>query len=208
MTPQFDFSRPLNSKERTAITARRDRLLGQFGHSANNAKAALNDLRNERGRFGGLSIRNTFVFLEMPLDDNCVSDRKAPPRSMRPSATRISTSKGVALRLYLTLLAVGQAGSKPGQRVQLPTMPIAAFHTEQGWSDLVATEAVASGKGATAMSIRDKKARSLRAALNTLSEAGLVELPGAAGKRGRHDGFALLHEAGTQPRSAEVTGVP
>ena len=38
----------------------------------------------------------------------------------------------------------------------------------------------------------------LRAALDTLDDAGLVHLPGAAGTRGRHEGFTLLDEAGWQ----------
>jgi hypothetical protein len=44
-------------------------------------------------------------------------------------------------------------------------MPLAAFSRELGWSDLVATAAVASGRGETTSTIRDKKARTLRAAL-------------------------------------------
>ena len=43
----------------------------------------------------------------------------------------------------------------------------------------------------------------LRAALDTLDDAGLVHLPGAAGDRGRRERFALLDEAGWQ-----ITGDP
>jgi hypothetical protein len=62
---------------------------------------------------------------------------------------------------------------------------------------------VASGRGGTTSAIRDKKARTLRAALDTLDEAVLVHLAGAAGKSGRHEGLALLDEAGWQ-----ITGDP
>ena len=75
-------------------------------------------------------------------------------------------------------------------------MPLAAFSRELGLSDLVATAAVASGRGESASGIRDKKARTLRAALDTLEDAGLVHLRGVAGKRGRQEGFTLLHESG------------
>jgi hypothetical protein len=77
-------------------------------------------------------------------------------------------------------------------------MPLAAFSRKLGWSDLVATAAVASGLSETTSTIRDKKARTLRAALDTLDDAGLAHLPGAAGKRGRHEGLTLLDEAGWQ----------
>ncbi len=46
--------------------------------------------------------------------------------------------------------------------------------------------------------VRDLKGRSVRSALDSLFDAGLVELPGAPGRRGRHEGFTLLHEAGRQ----------
>lgn len=79
-------------------------------------------------------------------------------------------------------------------------MPLVSFTGELGWSDLLATAAVASrrGPGATGSSIRDKKARSLHTALDTLEDAGLVDLLGAPGERGRYDRFELLEEAGLQ----------
>jgi hypothetical protein len=62
---------------------------------------------------------------------------------------------------------------------------------------------VASGRGETTSAIRDKKARTLRAALDTLDDAGLMHLPGAAAKRRRYEGLTLLDEAGWQ-----ITGDP
>src|SRR5205085_4354017 len=115
-----------------------------------------------------LVLRDSFVLLEVPIDEEMVSDRRAPKRSLRPSATRIITSQGIALRMFLTALAVGQAGTASGSRVALPPLAIAEFGKGIGWTDLVATGAVASGKGATHSAVRDKKGRSVRTALTTL----------------------------------------
>ncbi|MDM7855809.1 hypothetical protein [Cellulomonas alba] len=191
----IDFSRPLRAKERSAFEYRRDRLAGAFGRSVVSAAEALD-------RFGslrrGLTLRNEFVCLDAPIDENAASDRRAPRRELRPSATRVSTSQGVALRLYLAGLAIAQMTTPPGHRARLPQLEIASFESERGWTDVIASGAISSGRGATHSSARDKKARSVRAALDTLSEAGLVELPGDPGRRGRHEGFTLLHEAGRQ----------
>lgn len=191
----FDWTRPLSVKEREAFTARRRRLAQSFGTSATEATKALNSLAPLAE---GLAVRHAFSYLSKPTEESPVSDRQAPERSQRPSATRISSSQGVALRLYLAALAVAQATNKPGMRAQLPDLAIAEFGQDVGWTDVVATKSVASGSGRSLSVIRDKKARSVGTALNTLNAAGLVELRGGAGLRGRYHGFTLLHEGGRQ----------
>ncbi len=193
---ELDFSRPLSSKELAAFAARKVRLEGDFGRSAQKATVALNGLTDLGAE--GLRIRSPYSYLITPIDAGEVSDRRAPRRELRPPATRIVTSQGVALRLHLAALAVAQATTGPGKRAHLPQMPIAEFGAGVGWTDLVATGAVHHGSGATAATVRDKKGRSVRTALDTLSAAGVVQLPGTAGRRGRHKGFLLLHEAGWQ----------
>jgi hypothetical protein len=196
VTLNLDFSRTLNAKERRAFGSRAGRLSGPFGASA---AAATSKMNKEFPLGGPLRVRTWFVALDQPVNADEVSDRSAPDRRLRPSATRISSSQGATLRLYLTALAVAQAITKPGKRAHLPDMPIAEFGGEKtGWTDLVATGAVVSGKGATASMVRDKKARSVRTSLDTLSDAMLVQLTGPEGRRGRHGGFMLLHEGGAQ----------
>lgn len=195
-----DFSRSLNKKQRAAFVHRRERLSGQFGESVAGATSVLAEHATPPG---GVVLRQAFAALDKPLDRETVSDRKAPRRELRPSATRISSSQGAALRFYLALLAYGQSTTRAGSRVRLPGLPIAEFGGKLGWTDFVATPAVASGKGATMSSVRDLKGRTLRTALDTLHAAKLVQLPGVPGRRGRHEGFQLLHEAG-----AQMTGDP
>lgn len=195
----LDASRPLSTKERRAFEARRGRLYGQFGESAANATNALSDHFGAPGLLSGegLRIRSPFCYLRKPIPEDEASDRRAPKRNLRPPATMISSSKGAALRMYLTALAAAQIKTRPGHRVTLD-MPLASFSQEWGWNDIVAAPAVASGRGRTGSSIRDKKARTLATALDTLEEAKLVDLPGTPGRRGRHEGFSLLDESGWQ----------
>lgn len=195
----LEFSRALSVKERRAFEARQGRLQGQFGKSAADATKAMNDHFGAPGLLSaeGLRIRTPFSYLEKPVPEDEASDRQAPKRGHRPPATMISSSQGAALRMYLTALAVAQIKTRPGRRAALD-IPLASFSRETGWIDLVATSAIASGRGGTTSAIRDKKARTLRTALDTLQEARLVHLPGTPGRRGRHEGFSLLDEAGWQ----------
>lgn len=195
----LELSRSLSLKEQKAFVARRSRLGGQFGVSAANATRAMNDHLGAPGLLSteGLRIRTPFTYLRQPIPEEEASDRRAPKRGLRPPATMIASSKGAALRMYLTALAAAQIKNRPGRRVALD-IPLATFSREWGWNDLVATPAVTSGRGATTSTIRDKKARTLHTALDSLEEAKLVHLPGKPGVRGRHEGFSLLDEAGWQ----------
>jgi hypothetical protein len=197
-------SRTLNAKERRAFEQRQKRLAGQFGKSALAASEKMVEELGAPGRLTneGLRIRTSFSYLRKPAPEG-VSDRRAPRRELRPSATRISSSQGAALRFYLTALAAAQIDKPPG-RVAKFDLPLTSYSGELGWTDLVASGAEPSGRGRTSSSIREKKGRTLRTALNTLADAGLVHLPGAPGRRGRHDGFDLLNEAGTQLKGDPV----
>lgn len=189
----------LSDKERQAFQARQGRLYGQFGKSATNATNALTDHFGAPGLLSaeGLRIRTPFSYLSTPIPEGAASDRRAPKRDLRPPATRISSGKGAALRMYLTALAYAQIRNRPGRRVTLD-VPLATFSREWGWNDIVATPAVTSGRGETSSTIREKKARTLANVLDTLEEAKLVHLPGTPGRRGRHEGFSLLDESGWQ----------
>ncbi|MGC3994719.1 MAG: hypothetical protein QM779_11505 [Propionicimonas sp.] len=116
----------------------------------------------------------------------------------------------MALRLELAALSMAQMKTTAGHRAHLPGLSIAEYGSGIGWTDLVATNAVKSGEGQNYSAVRDKKARSVRTALQTLNEAGLVELRSAPGRAGRYEGFSLRHEAGTQlsgdPRPYQVPG--
>lgn len=193
-----DFSRPLTAKEARAFASRSRRLEGAFGSSARKATDRFNTSLGVPGYLAdGLRIRAPFSCLTSPIAEAEVSDRKAPRLELRPPATRILTSQGIALRLYLTILAAAQVTTKSGHQFD-NRLPINGAGHPLGWDDIVATSAVQSGRGRSYSSVRDKKARSIRAGLENLERAGLVELVGDAGKRGRHDDFVVLDEMGWQ----------
>lgn len=148
-------------------------------------------------RSAGLRLRPQFACLTDPIDGDS-SDRKAPPRELRPPATRISSSKGSALRLELTVLALLQLYRKPGAAAHLAALqiPVAGDSQNTGWADLVAALPSNINMGGTYYSARDKRARTVRSALETLEAAGLVDVPGKHGERNRFEGFVPLHEAG------------
>jgi hypothetical protein len=199
----FDFSRPLSAKELRSFQARQKRLNGVFGTSAEKATARFNNHLGAPGNLNnGFRIRTLFSCLQSAIAEDEVSDRSAPKRELRPPGAQIVTSQGAALRLYLTAIAAAQIGANPGGR-PLVALPLAGDSKTIGWDDVVATGAVPSGKGRTVSMTRDKKARSIRNALDTLCDAGLVHLPGQPGKRGRYDGFALLSDAGWQVPGAD-----
>lgn len=165
---------------------------------------------------GGLVLRDGFSYRKKPVSVDA-SDRKAPPPELRPSATRVMSSRGAALRLELMLLAVTQANRKAGDRASLRALRIGSVGSSDslGWSDLVAADAVNSHSRDVHITARVKRGRTVRTALQTLSGAGLVAFPDPVGVRGRYENFTLLDERGTDevgeedeyrvPRQAERT---
>lgn len=167
----LDLTRPLTAKEAKAFEARKRRLLGSFGKSAAQATSRFNAALGAPGHMAeGLRIRAAFSCLASPIAEGDVSDRRAPGLELRPAATRIVTSQGLALRLYLTIIAAAQVATKPGKAYS-NKLPIVGTGHPLGWDDIVATGAIPSGRGATYSSVRDKKGRSIRTGLDNLERA-------------------------------------
>lgn len=195
----FDWTRPPTDKEAVSLRGRLSHLApgATFRESVERATSNVTRLRGG-GADRDLRIRPTFVCLRKGIDPTEVSDRKAPRRHLRPAATRITSSRGPNLRLELTLLAIAQSAGKNGAPGRLPELPVAGSSSDDAWTDVLASAATASGQGAHFASVRDKKARSIRNALDTLADAGLVAFRGKVGEPGRYDDFYLLDEGGPQ----------
>lgn len=199
-----ELTRRPTAKEAKSLRLRRQQLSagGVLAESARRATAHTSELR-DAGADRDLRLRRDFVFLREPIDSDLVSDRRAPHRSLRPPATQITSSQGATLRFELTLLAIAQGISKPGARGHLPQLPVSGYSSERSWIDVIASTAKVSGGGNQLSIVRDKKARSIRSALETLEGADLVGLRGSAGEQGRYEGFYLLHEGGHQNSSSD-----
>lgn len=198
----IDWTRRPTNKEREQLQRRllRLQLEGLPAHlDGINTKLESYERSVGKLRSVGLRLRRPFAYLTDPIDgDN--SDRKAPPRELRPPATRVSSSLGSALRLELTVIALLQLHRKPGARAHLADLeiPIAGDSQHTGWADLVAALPTDSNVGGIYHNARDKRARTVRKALERLETAGLVDIPGKPGERNRFEGFVPLHEAGAE----------
>ncbi|MFD6949092.1 hypothetical protein ACFWGT_03150 [Nocardiopsis sp. NPDC060348] len=148
---------------------------------------------------GVVRVRSRFVWTE-PRHDAALSDRRLPERARRPSATRILTPRGVALRLYLIALYEAQARGTAVDRVPVNDMPLCGAGRETGWTDLIAVPVQHQARGRVVQSVTDKKLRALQSALAHLAstEVQLVHLPYGGARAGRFEGFQLLHESGAQ----------
>lgn len=200
----LDSSRLLTRKEAEGFQSRQSRLEGPFGESAASATRAFVQRLHANGSLAsGLRLRVPFSCLDTPIASDRVSDRSAPELELRPPASRIITSQGAALRLYLTIVAAAHVSTKPGKKYQ-NTIPLIGDSQLLGWDDLVASPAVPSGRGRNLWMTRDKKARTLRNALENLNRAGLVHLRGDPGTRGRHEQFVVLSDIGLQNTGAPL----
>lgn len=196
----IDWTRRATSKEQEQLRRRLARLQvpGLPEHlDGLNAKLQAYEGQGGRLREEGLRLRDQFVYLTDPIDGDS-SDRKAPPRELRPPATRISSSLGSALRLELTVLALLQLHRRPGARAHLADLeiPIAGDSQHAGWADLVAALPTDSNMRGNFHNSRDKRARTVRKALERLETVGLVHVRAGRGARNRFEDFAPLHEAG------------
>jgi len=197
----FDWSRPPTKVEHEQLERRRCRMdtAALPDHlAALNAKLLAYERPASRLRTAGLRIRPAFSCLPEPIPGDS-SDRKAPPREDRPSATRIMTSRGCALQLQLTTMALLQLYRKPGAKAHLVDLDLSITGDSQhtGWADLIPAVPTDNNAGGTYHTSRDKRARSVRSALITLDKAGLVDIPGTPGQRDRFEGFVPLNEVGT-----------
>ena len=191
-----DYSRPPTLKEQGLLSTR----VARLEHPDHRWR-----IEKARASFGqgvrtnDLEIRHGFSYLAVPPNHEA-SDRKAPPREDRPSATRIATSRGGTLRFMLTLLALTQSNRKPGELANLNKLelPISGNSRETGWADFLVTDASDSLTQSTYLTARDKRARSVRSALRSLQNAGLVDIP--LGVRGslQYESFVLLNECGIE----------
>lgn len=141
----------------------------------------------------GFRLRNGFIYQDEPPAGE-FSDRRVPPRELRPPCTQISSSRGSTLRLYLTALAVAQK-TKPagGHPVWLPVVGSTGY---PGWTDLVATNAVRAGRGESVLEAKEKRAKSVRESFKALEAARLIRFPKSSGKRGSYENYELLDENG------------
>ncbi|SDL33755.1 hypothetical protein SAMN05428985_11513 [Nocardioides sp. YR527] len=199
-----DFTRKPTDKEREQLQRRLARLQvpGLPEHLERiEAKLLAHERSAGKLRTEGLRLRQPFSYLEEPIDGD-FSDRKAPPRPLRPPATRISNSLGSALRLELTTLALLQLRRKPGVRARLSDLeiPIAGDSQHAGWADLVAALPTDSNVGGHFYNSRDKRARTVRSALKRLEKDGLVDASAGPGAKNRFENFVPLHEAGADAR--------
>lgn len=194
-----DFTRKPTVKEREQLQRRLARLqVAGLPEHLERVDAKLLEYERSAGklRSEGLRLRQSFSYLAEPIDGD-FSDRKAPPRELRPPATRISSSLGSALRLELTTLALLQLRRRPGVRARLHDLeiPITGSSQHTGWADLVAALPTDSNVGGHFYNSRDKRARTVRSALGALKKAGLVDVSGP-GARNRFEDFVPLHEGG------------
>lgn len=201
-----DFSRPPNAKELKASEARLARLTGSYGEAVERAAKKTQGLLAKNGPLikHGFRVRHPFSYKNEPPKGD-FSDRKVPDRYLRPPATRISSSRGSTLRLYLMALAVAQMTKTAGGRAD--SLPVTGDAEHLGWTDLVVTDAVNS-KGLTYLTAKNKRARSIRTSLKALSSANLLNLAVETGHRGNFENYDLLDETGGVDGEVDVYKVP
>jgi hypothetical protein len=147
-------------------------------------------------------IRSGFARLGHHLDTTVYSDRRVPERRLRPPATRLLRSRGCTLQFFLTALFEAQCHTRPGRvpgpnRRPLKSPPNAL--EQASWVDLVAVSAdtVLLPPGSRWINDRERRARQIRQALQTLAtdDVPLIEFTDLGAARHYHS-FGLLHEAG------------
>jgi hypothetical protein len=179
-----------SDKERAALRRRRHRLTA-MERPVQQATTVLWELALGF-RQAVIRIRPDFVYNPWPAAVGA-SDWNAPSREHRSPATRLISSRGVALRTILIALFKARVRSRPGtypdNSRRLFTRPDVI-----GWTDLVVLDATASGSGPIYMSARSKKGRQFCRTLDRLAAEQLLMLPGKFGNI--HEGFLLMHERG------------
>jgi hypothetical protein len=192
----IDFSPIPTVKEAASMEARLKRLERGLAESTGAVVDHTKEWKLDR-----LLIRPAFVFRDTDPDGD-FSDRRVPPRSERPSATRISSSQGSSLALFMIAMARHQASARSGARFT-NALPVRPDKGGLGWTDLFATDATPRIGKATSATVKDKKVAQIQAALDSLDRARLVQLAGKPGNVGRYEGFLLLHEAGALHPSSD-----
>jgi hypothetical protein len=171
------------------------------------AVAQLTEMTEDAG-LENLRLRHGFVRRDSTRADNYTSDRKAPPRERRPSATRVLSPNGIALSFHLTALLEAQTRTAPGDKAGDNPMALRGTAGQRGWTDLVATAATTSGLGRTRSTVNDKHFRQIRSALQRLRDENLVDLPNADAAQGKNEGFMLTMEDERRRPTHDLYRVP
>lgn len=157
--------------------------------------------RPERIRF-----RRPYARREQPAPGP-FSDRKVPPRKLRPPSTRLILPRGVAQSMYLTMMFVAQCEATPG-KAPPAGRPIAdprAPEHRRPWTDLVVVPAE-HRPGATSRLIEMNRVRQLETAVKKLADndVRLVHLPFGDEARGKLKEFEILAETGYLGRASRM----
>lgn len=188
----------LSDKDRRALQNRQDKITsGTWATSVRAVNGVLAALAQASG-LSEVRLRNPFVFNDIPAPGE-YSDRKLPPREHRPPATRLITSQGVALKLYLTALFEAHTQGRPGAQPDNGRPHVGPSRAAPGWIDLIASGAEDSG-GDVFLTRAEKRTRQLRDTLKRLHKDGLVFLPRLAEPGHKYEKFLLADEGG--PRAA------
>jgi hypothetical protein len=184
-----------------------------MGESAAKATAAINMLA-VGGSIEALQVRPQFVRLSTPGNSprntprrGAPSDRRLPGADARPPASRLISSRGAALRFFLTALFEAQARTSPGRRPGNKRPLQAGGDDVISWADLLASPAQDAIYGNTVMHIAEKKARQLDNTLARLASEELIELTrtGESGnKYDKYENFRLMHEGGRRPHGQNI----
>jgi hypothetical protein len=198
-------SRPPRGRERIVLAKRCERLR-ELQASIEESTTNLQNLVSA-GTLDAFRLRHGFVRLERPSARDA-SDRSAPDSEHRPPSTRLMSPNGIALRFYLIALLEAQVRTRAGARPGDNPMALRGEGPEIGWSDFVATSAVASGEGRTRMSLLDKKVRQLQTTLKRLDAENLVDLPNKKRTQGKYERFLLNRDDARHHHVTDLYRVP
>jgi hypothetical protein len=153
-----------------------------------------------------IAFRRPYARRETPAPGP-FSDRKLPPRTLRPPSTRLIFPRGVAQSMYLTMLFVAQCEAVPG-KVPPVGRPIAASDApdeRRPWTDLLVVPAEHRA-GSTSRIIETNRVRQLETAVKKLAdnEVRLVSLPYGDQARGKLKDFELMAETGYLGRASRT----
>lgn len=165
----------MSAKQVSAIQRRLARLHGMSNQ--------LQNISNRMDRhFGGRTpdkfvVRRGFAYRANVISDSDISDRALPPRVDSPPARRLMSPRGGALRLMLMLLALRQfrANDPAGPNIDLPiALPRGADEGNlRSLVDVYASLALPKNDGRVVVGPSDKRARHVRAAIDSIALQGL-----------------------------------
>lgn len=154
-----------------------------------------------------IRFRRQYARREAPAPGQ-FSDRKVPPRRLRPPSTRLIFPRGVAQSLYLTMVFVAQCEATPGKTPPIgrPIADPSAPDNRRPWTDLVVVPAEHRA-GSTSRMIEANRVRQLETAVKKLADdqTRLVNLPFRDETRGKLKDFELLAETGFLDRASRIS---